>query len=156
MKQKINFNNFHEKILSQFGQDGILKKIYEVIGTTNKYFIEFGSSGTRDGQGNTPFLRSLGFDGLLMDASDDPHNLKCKKDYPVKIHFVTASNINELFKIYNVPEIFDLLSIDIDGQDFYVWKNIDSFYKPRVVIVESNYHISHDLDCVMPYDEKWH
>lgn len=154
MKQKINLNNYHKQILSQQGQDGILEKIFECIGTTNKYFVEFGSSGNDEGQGNTAHLRSFGFDGLLMDATQNPYGFQhVNQKYPVKIHFVTASNINELFKKYNVPSSFDLLSIDIDGQDFYVWKNLDDYYKPRVVIIETNYQISPEIDYVMNYDE---
>lgn len=147
----INLNNYHKKILSQHGQDGILEKIYELIGTTNKYFVEFGSSGTDDGQGNTPYLRLFGFDGLLMDGSNHPEF--GNKKYPVQIEFITGSNINDLFKKYNVPEQFDFLSIDIDGQDFYIFKNLDIKYKPRVISIEYNYYIKHNIDCVMPYDE---
>ena len=61
---------FHKKVLSQQGQDGALEEIFRVIGTTDKFFVEFGSSGRRDGQGNTPYLRDLGFTGLLMNAME--------------------------------------------------------------------------------------
>jgi hypothetical protein len=152
--KKINLNNFQKKILSQHGQDGILEKIYELIGVTNKYFVEFGSSGTDDGMGNTAYLRSFGFNGLLMDGSENPYNQTVfNKKYPVNIEFITAANINKLFEKYNVPEIFDLLSIDIDGQDFYVWKELNSFYKPRIVTIECNYYIQSNIDCIMPYNE---
>ena len=146
----IDLNNYQTKTLSQWGQDGVLDKIFELIGTTNKYFVEFGSSGNDSGMGNTAQLRRKGFDGLLMDGSERPYNQDVDgKKYDVKIEFVTSSNINDLFKKYNVPEEFDLLSIDIDGQDFHVWNAINEKYKPRVVSIEMNYHIEPGLDKVM-------
>jgi len=146
----IDLNKYQTKTLSQWGQDGVLDKIFELIGTTNKYFVEFGSSGNDSGMGNTAQLRKKGFDGLLMDGSERPYNQDVDgKKYDVKIEFVSSSNINELFAKYNVPEEFDFLSIDIDGQDFHVWNAINQKYKPRVVAIEMNYHIEPGLDKVM-------
>ena len=150
-----DLNLFSKRVLSQFGQDGVLEKIFEVISTTNKYFVEFGSSGNDSGMGNTANLRRFGFDGLLMDGSARPYNNDINdKKYDVKIEFITASNINNLFKKYNVPFEFDLLSIDIDGQDFHVWNNIKN-YSPRVVSIEMNYHIEAGKDYVMKLDDNW-
>ena len=150
--KSINLMDYQKKVLSQFGQDGITEKIFEIIGTTNKYFVEFGSHGTRLGQGNTAYLReALGFDGLLMDKSDSPYNQKVIKDYPVKYEFVSAKNINDLLRKYNVPEEIDLLSIDIDGQDFHVWNQITN--RARVVVIESNYYMLPTKDLVHYYNE---
>ena len=52
--------------------------------------------------------------------------------------FITAENINALFRKYGVPEAFDLLSIDIDGNDYWVWRAIA--HRPRVVVIEYNAH----------------
>ena len=148
--------NLHQKrVLSQWGQDGVLEKIFDIIGTTNKYFVEFGSSGNDNGMGNTAYLRRKGFDGLLMDGSERPYNQDVNdKKYEVNIEMISASNINGLFEKYNVPIEFDFLSIDIDGQDFHVWNNIEK-YSPRVVSIEINYHIPTGLDKVMPLNDKW-
>jgi hypothetical protein len=69
----MDLNLFQKHILSQWGQDGVIEKIFETIGTTNKFFVEFGSSGNDAGMGNTAYLRRSGFDGLLMDGSDRPY-----------------------------------------------------------------------------------
>jgi hypothetical protein len=148
----VNLHKYYKKHHSQYGQDGIIEKIFDLIGTTNKCFVEFGSSGT-DVDGNTSYFRQFGFNGLLMDGSDTPYGKPVDKKYDVKIEMVKASNINSLFEKYNVPNEFDLLSIDIDGQDFYVWNAINSKYQPRVVCVEVNYFIKAGLDAVMPFDE---
>jgi hypothetical protein len=145
----INLKQFHDSHnnMTQFGQAGVLHKIFEIIGTTNKYFVEFGSEGTDTGQGNSASLRPLGFEGLLMDAGDRSHN-----KYKVYQHFITAENINELFIKYQVPEVFDFLSIDIDGNDFYVWQRLDSKYRPRVLSIESNPSFPKNIDVVPLYD----
>lgn len=151
----MDLNLYQKKILSQFGQDGVLEAIFDNIGTTNKYFVEFGSSGNDSGMGNTAYLRRKGFDGLLMDGSEKPYgNSVNDKQYKVEIEFITASNINDLFKKYNVPIEFDLLSIDIDGQDFHVWNKLNG-YNPRVVSIEMNHHMVPGKDLVLEYDDSW-
>jgi len=150
-----DLNLFRNRVFSQFGQDGVLEKIFEVISTTNKYFVEFGSSGNDSGMGNTAYLRRQGFNGLLMDGSARPYNNNINdKTYEVKIEFINSKNINHLFKKYNVPIEFDFLSIDIDGQDFHVWNNLQN-YSPRVVSIEMNYHIAPGKDYVMKLNDKW-
>ena len=145
----MDLNVYQKRVLSQWGQDGVIEKIFDIIGTTNKYFVEFGSSGNDSGMGNTAYLRRHGFNGLLMDGSERPYNNDVNdKKYDVKIEFITSSNINKLFKKYNVPEEFDFLSIDIDGQDFHVWNKLEN-YSPRVVSIEMNYHILPGKDYVM-------
>ena len=154
--ESIDLNLFQKRILSQWGQDGVLDKIFETIGTTNKYFVEFGSSGNDSGMGNTAQLRRQGFDGLLMDGSARPYNNDVNdRKYDVQIEFIKPSNINNLFEKHNVPLEFDFLSIDIDGQDFHVWNNLDVKYNPRVVSIEINYHISPLKDKVMPLNDNW-
>jgi hypothetical protein len=151
----MDLNIYQKKVLSQWGQDGVIEKIFDVIGTTNKYFVEFGSSGDDIGMGNTSYLRRYGFTGLLMDGSEKPYDKKVNnKIYDVKIEFISSSNINKLFKKYNVPIEFDFLSIDIDGQDFHVWNKLEK-YSPRVVSIEMNYHIEPGKDKVMPLIDDW-
>lgn len=152
---KVNLMDYAKSIYSQQGQDGILEKIFELIGTTNKFFVEFGSNGKQTGGGNTPYLRDFGFSGLLMDGYEAPYGETHLRDYPVQIEFITAENINSLFEKYSVPEEFDLLSIDIDGQDFHVWNALHSKYRPRVIVIESNYGAFPELDIVQKYDTQW-
>jgi len=71
----------------------------------------------------------------------------------IKNERVTAENIQQLFKKYNVPKSFDLLSIDIDYNDYWVWKSIVD-YNPRVVIIEYNSSIPPTESKVVPYDSE--
>lgn len=69
----------------------------------------------------------------------------------IKNERVTAENIQTLFQKYNVPEKFDLLSIDIDYNDYWVWKSITDYF-PRAVVIEYNSSIPPNESRVVPYD----
>lgn len=124
-----NLNDYEWKYYSQHGEDGIIDAIFKKIGTTNKYYVEFGVGDATEC--NTRYLTEFsGWDGILMDCIKTDNS-------KIKNVIVNAENIVDLFKEYNVPKEFDLLSIDIDSNDYWVWKAITG-YKPRVVIIEYN------------------
>lgn len=125
-----NLNQFDAKAFSQYGEDGILLAIFKKIGTTNRFGVEFGCENGMER--NTRYLcEKLGWSCLLMDPADT-------NPVSIKREFVTAENINTLFAKYEVPREFDLLSVDIDGNDYWVWKALGPQYSPRVVVVEYN------------------
>ncbi|HEY2894885.1 MAG TPA: hypothetical protein VGJ16_11745 [Pirellulales bacterium] len=139
-----NLQASERKITSQNGEDGVLEAIFRDIGTTNRYFVEFGVEDAVEC--NTAHLIEQGWTGLLMDFSGISKNPKAE----VKKEFITAENIQQLFEKYRVPHQFDLLSIDIDGNDFWVWKQIE--HRPRVIVIEYNAHVPPNLCRVVPYD----
>lgn len=136
----------HERsVYSQCGEDGVLLRLFEHIGTTSRTFVEFGAwDGLRFS--NTANLRlNHGWTGLLMEGSDRADGEIVRRE------LVDAENVNELFARYGVPESFDLLSIDIDGNDYWVWKAIQGF-RARVVVIEYNAHFGLEVSKTMPYD----
>lgn len=135
-----NLNDNEYRIHSQNGEDGIIQTIFRKIKTTNKYAVEFGIHAK---EGNTILLSKNGWNCLWMDGNGD--GLKIKKE------FITAENINQLFEKYQVPMEFDLLSIDIDSNDYWIWKAITN-YSPRLVIIEYNPSISVEQSKVVEYD----
>ena len=133
------------RIYSQNGEDGVLACIFQAIGTSNRFFVEFGAW---DGQhwSNTAHLRlAEGWTGLLMDGSPERVN------GPVRQETVTAENVNALFVRYGVPERFDLLSIDIDGNEYWVWRALRD-HRPRVVVIEYNIFFGTDVSKTIAYD----
>jgi hypothetical protein len=135
---------FERRVFSQAGQDGIIEFLFDKIGyTIRKYFVEFG---TVDGLhiSNTANLRlNHGWTGVLMDANPTA-NL-------VRKEFVTAENIQQLLHRHRVPFDLDFLSIDIDGNDYWVWRAIKKWW-PRVVSIEFNSNFAWNQAVVMPYD----
>ncbi|MDD5623506.1 MAG: hypothetical protein PHI23_02225 [Candidatus Peribacteraceae bacterium] len=132
---------------SQNDEDGIIHAIFAMIGVTNRYYVEFGAE---DGvQCNTRALRLFrGWQGLLLDGEHE--------DPAINLHraFITVENIEELFRQYAVPAAPDILSIDIDGNDYWVWKAI-THWRPRVVIIEYNAHIPPEESRTIPYDPRF-
>lgn len=143
-----DLTRYERRIYSQNGEDGILQAIFARVGTTNRYFVEIG---TGDGsECNTRYLADHhDWRGLLLD---------CRYENPTRSlyrEFVTAENINPLFAKYNVPAEFDLLSIDIDGNDLWVWNSIDARWRPRVLVIEYNSNVGPDASLTIPYDQEF-
>lgn len=141
-----SINYFERRIYSENGEDGILEYIFSIIGTTNKFFVEFGADNGK--VCNTRYFREKkGWNGLLMDPRDDNPSF-------IKKEFVTAENVNDLFEKYGVPQNFDLLSIDVNGNDYHIWKAIQN-YTPRVVVIEYNSQIPPNESRVIEYDSNF-
>lgn len=140
-KLKLKLNK-KMKDYSQFGESKILYEIFEKIGTYNKYGVEFGAS---DGfwTSNLRMFLDMGWTGLQMEGIEENKN-------DVKFEFITRENINNLFEKYNVPHKFDLLSIDLDGNDYWIWKELN--YEPNVVLIEFNAHFDKESKIVLEYD----
>jgi hypothetical protein len=142
-----NLEASERKVFSQNGEDGVIEAIFTTIGTTNCFCVEFGCDDASEC--NTANLLTQGWSGLLMDfhgVSKDPR-LSIQKE------FVTAENIDALLRKYQVPPQFDLLSIDIDGNDFWVWAQIA--HRARVVVIEYNAHVPPELRRTIRYDPRF-
>jgi hypothetical protein len=122
---------------SQNAQDAYFEAIFGKIGTTNRYFVEFGfnePSYTSGGSGaNTRNLYDQGWRGLLLDGTME--NL----DINLHAHYLFQNNIGSLLRKYNTEQEFDLLSCDMDSHDLFVLKGIfEAGFRPRVVTTEFN------------------
>lgn len=144
------------QIYSQNGEDGIIQEIFKRIGTTNKYFIEFGSQNGLEC--NTLLLLIQGWSGCWMDGSATNINfIKNKFNFLIdnkliaKEAFITAENIESLLSSIGVPKEPDVLSIDIDGNDYWVWKAINK-YSPRLVVIEYNSIFRPPIEFITKYE----
>ena len=150
-------NCFEYQVFSQNGEDGIIEEIFKRIGTTNKFFVEFGAANGL--WNNTTHLLIKDWQGLWIEGDEKCiAEIKAKfaslikeKKLIIKQDYVTPENVEDLFKVARVPQDFDLLSIDIDGNDYWVWQAIKTF-KPRVVIIEYNSLYRPDTKWVMKYN----
>lgn len=151
--------NYGYKVYSQTDEDGIINEIFNRIGVTNKFFIEFG---VQDGiECNCHYLLMQGWEGVFIEGNKDCCN-KMNEYYNYLIYnnklkvinaFITKENINDLISTTKAIDIknIDLLSIDIDGNDYHVFKAID-VVNPRVVIIEYNVKFPPPVKWVMPYN----
>lgn len=144
------------KVYSQHDEDGIIQEIFRRIGASKRTFVEFGvETGV---ECNTAKLLLEGWQGLWIEANAQ----SCRaigqtfehvlRDGRLKLthSLVTAENINGLIQGSGHAGEIDLLSIDIDFNDYWVWKAIDAV-KPRVVVIEYNAGLHPPLSVTVPY-----
>lgn len=122
---------------SQGSQDTYLETIFQKVGETNRFFVEFGfneDNYTSGGSGaNTWNLYDKGWRGLLLDGN------RTNKVINLHNHYLFANNIGGILKQYMVPQHLDYLSCDMDSHDLFVFEAIlrDGF-RPRIVTTEYN------------------
>jgi hypothetical protein len=145
------------KIFSQWREDGIIQYLVNSVPITNRIFVEFGVENYTES--NTRFLVvNNNWQGLVMDGSKENIDY-IKKDkiywaHSIKaVHaFITRENINELLKSNGIEGEIGLLSIDIDGNDYWVWDAIDVI-EPSVVVVEYNHRFGKERAVTVPYQQ---
>lgn len=137
-----DLNRSAERVFSQFGEDGIIRRILDVIGRTNRHCVEFGGHDGITMSNTARLLREEGWSGGFIEADPELYK-KLVDNYrnQPKVHalnaFVTPDTIETLIDKLGAPVDMDLLCIDIDGNDYWVWQSIQR-YKPRVVVIEFN------------------
>lgn len=143
-------------VFSQWGEDGIIEWLVYNDPASPKTFIEFGvetyvESSTRF------LLQNRNWRGLIIDG--DPDNIAFVKDDQISwrqdltsvAQFITTDNIDELFGAAGFRGEIGILSVDIDGNDYWVWDRIGSV-NPRYVIAEYNSAFGDVLPLSVPYD----
>ena len=148
---------FGSKIYSQSDEDGIIREIFNRMGTTNKTFVEFGIGNGLEN--NTLALLFEGWQGLWIDASsksikkirENFNIILDKKQLKLTQSFITKENINQLISAQIKSEEIDLLSVDIDGNDYHVIEAI-TCVSPRVIVVEYNAKFTPPVLYCMDYN----
>lgn len=156
-KLELNANEF--RVFSQWGEDGIIQMLLRHIKTPHKIFVEFGVQNYTES--NTRFLLiNDNWSGLVIEANEkdfqyikqDPiywqYNLKAINN------FVTKDNINQLLLVNGIQGEIGILSIDIDGNDYWIWKEIN-VVNPAIVITEYNFRFGIEKAVTIPYDENF-
>jgi hypothetical protein len=127
--------------------------VFDKIGVTNKHCVEFGVYNFHD-EHTSKIIKQDGWTATYIECDENQYQqigFNCI-GYPVTVvkRFITAENINDVFAEGQVPKEFDLLSIDVDGMDYWLWKALD--YKPRVVFIEYNGVKTPGTLAVPPYN----
>jgi len=144
------------KVFSQWGDDGIIEFLVSYLDIPNKTFIEFGVEDYTES--NTRFLLiNRNWSGLIMDGSKknidyiQKDNIYWQHDLTAKQVFITKENINNEIVESGFSGELGILHIDIDGNDYWIWKEIDTV-KPVIIIVEYNSVFGKDRAISVPYD----
>jgi len=148
--------DYEFKVFSQWGEDGIIQKLIHSVPIAEKTFIEFGVEDFSES--NCRFLMmNDNWRGFIMDGSLEAMEV-CKRSYFYWKHelrlrqaFVTRENINELLAESGFGPDLGILSIDLDGVDYWVAEAIQNF-RPRILIHEYNALFGGKRKVTVPYD----
>lgn len=151
---RLTANRF--RMRSQRGEDGVLAAIFDEIGVKHRRFVDLGCG---DNGGNSGFLAAeLGWTGLMVDGSRDAiSGLRREfksRNVAVKQAWITREDVNELVRRSGGGGKVDFLSIDIDGNDIWVWDALTEVV-PRVVCIEFNTILGAERSVAVPYDAQF-
>ena len=144
---------------SQTGEDGVIERILEELPERDNWCVEFGAWDGLHLTNTRHLIESKGFSAVLIEASEkrfkDLRSNYSHNDqvYPINgfVGFEAHDNLDQILSATPIPNNFDLLSIDIDGNDYHVW-NAVSKYKPKVVVIEFNPTIPTHILFTQPED----
>ncbi len=148
------------RVFSENDEDGILLFIFSIIGVTNKKVIDLGAASISNSN-TANLIVNHGWIGMLIDGNDE--TLKSSKEFyhycpdtrnfpPTLVHaWITAENVNTIISEHGFSGEVDLLSIDMDGVDYWIWKAIDCV-DARVVVAEYQDIIGPEKSLTVPYD----
>ena len=144
---------------SQHGEDGIIEKIFEVIGANNKWCVELGAlNGTHDSN-VWSLIKNNNWGGVLIEADPtyfeklrevyrDNKSVICINSF---VLFEGDNSLDSILAKTPIPHSFDYFSLDIDGNDYHIWDSLTN-HRPRVIIVEFNPSIPNDVIFIQPRD----
>lgn len=167
------YHAYCRNLYSQNGEDGILEQLLYELGITEGTFCEFGASDGIYSSNTYNLILHHGFSGMAIEL-DKTLYTQCVENYKafsnVKVyhgavlHNNAQYNLNAWLKRGGLTYDFDLLSIDIDCDDYYVWEELTAF-APKIVVFETNSYrdpVFNELpgkkskDCPIDFLQQWH
>ena len=148
---------FERRVNSQNGEDGVIEEIFKRIGITDRFFIEVGVADGKEC--NTSYLLSQGWSGCWVDGRDLFRETLANRPDLAKAGlktvkaYVDRENISGVFKQLGAPAEFDLLSLDVDQNTYYLWEGLKD-YRPRLIVIEYNSVAPAHLEWKVEYDPK--
>lgn len=148
----------HRKaIYSQDGEEGVLAAILQLLPSGPRWCVEFGAADGTHLSNTRHFIESHGFSAVLLESDRAKFDRLSERygQHPTVatlnalVGFTATDNLDHLLARTGIPRDFDLLSIDIDGNDYHVWAAMTA-YSPRVVCIEFNPTIATECEFVQP------
>jgi hypothetical protein len=160
-KKSKNINDHEFSVFSQFGEDGIIQFLINSLENVPKTFVEFGVENYIES--NTRFLlTNNNWKGLVLDADQENIN-QIKESYyfwkyglTAENKFINIENINEILYNYLKNDDLGILSIDIDGNDYWILEKINlAKFKPVFIICEYNSLLGKENSITIPYNKNF-
>lgn len=146
------YKNYSKNVYSQNGEDGIIEELLKRLNIKNGWVCEFGAWDGIHLSNTFNLVKNKKFNAVYIEGDNNKYNdlLKTVEKFnnivPIKAyvdHNDTSNSLDNLLKQTNIPNDFDILSIDIDSYDYQVWKSL-KVYRPKIVIIEINSSVKVD------------
>ena len=146
MYRNIFYKKYAKNIYSQNGEDGIVEELLKRLNIENGWVCEFGAWDGKHLSNTFNLVRNKNFNAVFIEGDQNKYEdlLKTVKEFPKIVpiqamvdHNDSSNSLDNLLKQTDIPDDFDILSIDIDSYDYQVWKSL-KVYKPKIVIIEIN------------------
>jgi hypothetical protein len=158
---KLNDNEI--KVFSQNGEDGIILEIIRRLNSSFGRIVEIGiEDGTECNSAN--LLINFGWKGLLIEGNKDYANqarnyygekLKLKENVEIVEEFVSTKNFSDILIRTGYHREIDILSIDVDGVDYWLWESLVGGIRPKLVVIEYNAYLPVGKAITVPNDEEF-
>lgn len=159
----MNLHSFARNVHSQSGEDGILEELLRRLPDTPTWAVEFGAWDGKTLSNSYRLITEKNFSAVLIEASPEKFpalqqtfaarsDVQCVREF---VTFAGNSSLDAILARTSLPPEFGVLSIDIDGADYYVWESLYR-YRPRIVVIEFNPSIPNDVEFVQPRDMSVH
>ncbi|WP_133646934.1 hypothetical protein [Paraburkholderia flava] len=157
----IDLSNLAQSLYAQGSEESILSRLLERIAPTSRFCVDIGASDGLRNSNTARLLREYGWQGLLIEGSDYRFG-KLEAHYGradgvrLRHERVQPDTVDRLLAEAGVPIDFDLLSIDVDGNDYWIWRGLEA-HQPRIVIIEYNPYYTPPERWVMCFnpDHEW-
>lgn len=157
----MNPRDYSKNVYSQQGEDGILEKIFETLQIESGTFVEVGATDGIYFSNTRNLLINKGWTGVYIEGVENFYGelLANTNGYPVQTinKFISCEpgfSLNEILgELRVIKQNFDLFSLDIDGNDYWVWKQFT--YEPKVVVAEYNPFFPVSCSVSIEYDPKF-
>lgn len=155
------WNKYKHCINSQTGEDGIMEEIFNIIGFQSRYAVEFGAWDGIYLSNIKNLIDNHSFSALYIEGDPERayEGIKNYEQIKDRVHYAVGyvqhrkdKLLDDFLEEDNAPHDIDLLSIDIDGVDYHVWKSLEK-YRPRVICIEYNQYTSNRVIEIPPLDE---
>lgn len=157
-KDSTRLSQFASNVTSQSGEDGIIAQIFSIMGTRNQYCVEFGAWDGKFASNTWALINQHGWGGLLIEGSPEKFaDLRQTYLGNERVHLVDryvdfgVNSLDAILREAHAPPDLDMISIDIDGADYYVWESMQEF-RPRLVVIEYNPSIPNDVIFIQDKD----
>jgi hypothetical protein len=159
LPDNVNLLAYGSNVTSEHGEDGVLKRIFEIIGAPSRWCVELGALNGVHGSNVWQLIKMEGWNSVLIEA-DQTYFEKLRREFAETsgatcvnafVSFEGPQSLDNIFAKTSLPENFDLFSLDIDGNEYHLWESLQQ-YRPRVMLIEFNPSIPNDIIFVQPRD----